>query len=191
MRAAVLLSVVFLSVAACQGPRGEPGPAGPPGPVGLTGATGPKSEGVDVPALMARVDMLEKKLAAAKVPHLVVIASGEDLGPALGADCAFSAKFGGEVCFTSRSVAIEFDRPDCAGTAFTNPGFVRSASARLIGIDRIYKTESIRKSSVNIQSRAYDGKCANDAYARSGLLQLADIGPVPLLLPEQVAIMDL
>lgn len=126
MRAAVLLSVVVLS-SACQGPKGEPGPAGPPGPTGLTGATGPKSEGVDVPALMARVDMLEKKLAATKVPHLIVKATGEDLGPSLGGFCFYSAKLDGEICLP-RTVSVYFSGDKCTGKPFIRATATRQSA---------------------------------------------------------------
>lgn len=68
MRGVAFSAVVLLGACGGGGSPGQPGPAGPMGLQGIPGPAGP----------------------AAKVPHLVVAATGEDLGFAMGLSAAYS-----------------------------------------------------------------------------------------------------
>lgn len=91
-----------------QGPEGKQGPQGPQGlqgPQGVKGDTG--SQGEQGPPGAQGLQGIQgapgSAAAATKIPHLVVSATGQDLGPSLGGNCYWRVgSFGddsGEVCF--------------------------------------------------------------------------------------------
>lgn len=99
----VLFSLVVLS--ACS-----PGPAGPPGPVGPAGAAADAST---IAALAMRVSELEMR-GAVKVPHLILTATGQDLGPFVDWEHAWSPEIGAYYRITSRALLVYAD-DSCGG----------------------------------------------------------------------------
>ena len=70
--------------------------------------------------------------AGQKIPHLVVAATNEDLGPLIGPNTTFFPKADGEVVWTSKGTLdpVFFDQPKCAGNAYVQGPTVPHASAR-------------------------------------------------------------
>jgi hypothetical protein len=128
MRRALLVLMALGVGAGCngsQGPSGPEGPAGnngatgtmgtmgvqgeqgPPGTNGATGATGPAgAQGPVGPQGPAGI---------AQLPHLIVAATGEDLGPMTNDGCSFNPALKAETCYTS---SFYFEQQACAGNRY-------------------------------------------------------------------------
>lgn len=74
-----------------HGPPGDPGPAGPQGPPGNGAAT--------------------------KSPHLIVVKTGEDLGPIIDRTTTWCAKAGGEINWYAAQ-PVYYDQANCQGNSF-------------------------------------------------------------------------
>ena len=88
-----------------QGPEGPMGAMGLPGPMGATGPTG--ASGAQGPAGPPGPN------GTVMIPHLIVSATGEDLGPVVNDGCAY--QLNAETCYTA---TFYFDQQGCAGNRF-------------------------------------------------------------------------
>lgn len=86
---------------ACTGSAGPTGPKGDPGAAGEQGIQGPPGTA--------------GKDGVTKIPHLVVVADGTDLGPVTPWG-VYSEKIGGTVDYLS-SVTVAYDQSNCKGNA--------------------------------------------------------------------------
>lgn len=124
MRNAIFLGFCF-AIAGCRGDAGPPGSQGPQGPAGIQGQQG--MPGKDAPGI--------------KQPHLVLAATGEDLGISAGGTLAYTAD--GEHLVDYATVAtVGFESSDCTGTGYVSiPSgmlenqFLIGPNATLLSID--------------------------------------------------------
>lgn len=80
---------------------------------------------------MPPTDTPPTQAAPTKVPHLVVLATGMDLGVLLGAgSCTFNEVAGGEVCFREFGDQFLYETEDCTGPRYIPDR--RRLSSRLV-----------------------------------------------------------
>ena len=101
-------------VAACSGDVGPMGGSGARGPMGLQGPTGERGPAGDVgpPGEAGPKGDPGPAGGAVKLPHLVVVATGEDLGQVIGPDTVYNVALKAEWNLTATAYAV-YDRPDC------------------------------------------------------------------------------
>jgi len=163
--------LLCLACAGCGAARAD-------GPPDLLAA--PADVSARIAALEARVAELERRPLAPKVPHLIVAATGEDLGVSLGGDCAYSEKHGGAVCYAT-TAGLYYEGENCTGRAFVAPHMVKSISDRIVGISALYKPTGEPAAIIAYKSLGQFASRSCDAVPgmRSGVTALVEVGPSP------------
>lgn len=150
--------MVFVLVA-CN--PGTPGPAGPQGPPGIA------ADAALIAMLAARVNELEARQAA-KVPHLVVAETGEDLGRMVTPSTVWRDDLDGELSVVG-AASIVYAESDCKGDAWL--AWDRSAPAwrmRVGPSGTVLRPMALAPSNVPAASaRAIGDECSNFVNAPS------------------------
>ena len=128
-----------------------------------------------------------------KVPHLVVAATGEDLGPSLGGTVAYNAEAGGTVDFATFG-PIYFTSTDCTGAAYYPSNDITLSSDRVIGADwKIYAPTGSHVSvspTSRVSGNGVDpSKCEPWAVAMPDLIEV--IGKTATIRPRHALDMEI
>lgn len=170
------LLVVALLAVGCSGKDGTIGPVGPMGPQGPQGFKGdPGESGAPGAPGAAGKDGVCQCPAAIKQAHMIVTATGEDLGRLVGTYWVFNDKMGVLIDFVD-SFAIYWDQPDCAGSRYT----VSAIEGELVHVVTLKTLQRVSGPTVTLQSKSYtgsDGNC-NNATATYDLKTFVDTGIV-------------
>ena len=121
MRGWWIAGILVAGCSGAAGPPGERGPQGEPGFPGLTGERGPQGEQGPPGDKGDKGD--PGPAGGAKVPHLVVDATGEDLGVYLGTNTALRVVAPIGVLSTAIS-ALYYEDANCQGIPYMPPNNV-------------------------------------------------------------------
>lgn len=92
--------------------------------------------------------------SAEKLPHLLVTATGEDLGVYLGEDCAWNEALDGEVCFGPSQPPTYFENVDCTGAAYYQTPDLEHATRLRFGIKAELLKVNVATKMAAVQSAA-------------------------------------
>lgn len=152
-----LLMPVVLATIGCQAIEGPAGPPGPQGPQGKQGPAGPAG----------------KDAVQVQVPHLIVAATGEDLGVYVTRNIAYSAALKATVSYDRADGTVLFAEADCKGDAATQ-GMVTMQNAYFViplrgtlGTMPVQQLSKFRPKSyvTSIQSTCINMESPNDVMA--------------------------
>lgn len=151
-------------VAACSGDVGPMGAAGVRGPMGLQGPAGERGPAGDVgpPGEAGPKGDPGPAGGAVKTPHLVVVATGEDLGQVIGPDTVYNVAIGAEVSVTSVGEFILFEKRDCdAGGKSKLVATGHVGIARLTNRNTFVRTNAKAAPFEYWSNRGPNGQCEN------------------------------
>lgn len=185
MKAIILATAL---VAGCGGGNGEPGERGPQGAMGLPGDVGPAGmqgpQGETGPAGKDGVG------APIKVPHLIAVQGGEDLGPMIDAHTSFYGKAGGDVDWAT-ATPVYYDAPNCIGNRYR---LIGHPSTRTLADGSVYKAMGQPQAFMSASRKILDGNgnlnCFPFGMALTGY-QLADMNIPATLLADSALTIDL